>query len=167
MRNFPLAVIALVLLTASSSKPARADFDVEGTFLLGTGVDTGGEPHNPYLLQVGGQVELIINGFVVGGRATRAMSLSDLPADADIRSYGGDLGYEWEIAILHIGPRLGLGYLSTLHKDDFNSFYVEPGVVAEVEIGWFVVGGDLRYRIVTEDMDRNGLLVYAKIGLRF
>jgi hypothetical protein len=39
--------------------------------------------------------------------------------------------------------------------------------VAEVEIGWFVVGGDVRYRVVTADKDRNGLLVYGKIGLRF
>jgi hypothetical protein len=30
-----------------------------------------------------------------------------------------------------------------------------------------LVGGDVRYRVVTEDMDRNGLLVYGKIGLRF
>jgi hypothetical protein len=166
MRNSLLAVITLVLF-ASFSKPARADFDVEGTLLLGTGVDTGGAPHNPYLLQVGGQIELIINGFVIGGRATRAMSLSDLPANADIRAYGGDLGYEWEITLLHLGPRVGLGYLSTLHKDDFSSFYVEPGVVAEIELGWFAVGADLRYRVVTADMDRNGFLAYLKIGLRF
>jgi hypothetical protein len=161
-----LAALAL-LLAVGFSKPARADFDVEGTLLVGSGVDTGHDNGNVYALQIGGQLELIINGIVIGGRATRAFSTSDGPTALDLRAIGGDLGYEWEILLLHIGPRVGLGYISTLRKDEFSSFYVEPGVVAEVEIGWFAVGGDVRYRVVTEDMDRNGLLVYGKIGFRF
>lgn len=166
MRNHLLAVLALVF-AVGFSHPARADIDLEGTLLLGSGVDTGDQKGNTYALQIGGQVELIISGFVAGFRATRAISFRDGPAALDLRSIGGDLGWEWEIAMLHIGPRVGLGYVSTLRKDTFESFYVEPGAVAEVEIGWFVVGGDVRYRVVTKDMDRNGLLVYGKIGLRF
>jgi len=167
MRNHLIALLAVSLCVAVCA-PARADIDVEGTVLIGTGVDTGGEPHNPYALQVGGQVELILWGVVLGARATRALALSDeLSKDVDLRAIGGDLGYEWELWIFHIGPRLGLGYLSTVKKDLFSSFYVEPGVVGEIELGWFAVGADLRYRVVTEDMDRNGFLAYAKIGLRF
>lgn len=166
MRNQLLAVLAL-LVAVGLSEPARADFDVEGTLLLGTGVDTGHDNGNVYALQVGGQLELIINGFVLGGRATRAFSTSDGPKALDLRAIGGDLGYEWEIALLHIGPRLGMGQIRTLRKDEFSSFYIEPGAVVEVEIGWFAVGGDVRYRVVTGDMDRNGLLVYGKIGFRF
>ena len=106
-------------------------------------------------------------GFVGGVRATYALSSGDVPTRLDLRTFGGDIGYEWEIAMLHIGPRLGLGYLSTIKRKEFESFYFEPGVVAEVEIGWFVVGGDLRYRIVTERMNMNGVLLYGKIGFRF
>lgn len=156
----------IVLSLFGMSATARADVDLEGTFLIGSGVDTGKQPHNPYALQIGGALELIVNGFVIGARATRAISSGDVPARVDLRSFGGDLGYEWELAILHIGPRLGMGRVST-KNEDFASFYLEPGAVAEVELGWFVVGGDLRYRVVTKDVDRNGLLVYAKLGLRF
>jgi hypothetical protein len=166
MRNQMLAVFAL-LLALGFGKPARADFDIEGTLLVGSGADMKQDNGNVYALQVGGALELIINGIVVGGRATRAFSSSDQPTALDLRAIGGDLGYEWELWLLHIGPRVGLGYISTRRKDEFSSFYVEPGVVAEIEIGWFVAGADARYRVVTEDMDRNGFLVYGKIGLRF
>jgi hypothetical protein len=166
MRNHLLAALALVL-AVGFSVPARADIDLEGTLLVGSGFETGGDPGNSYAFQIGGQAELIINGFVGGFRATRAISFRDSPAALDLRSIGGDLGYEWELAFFHIGPRVGLGYVSTLRKDTFKSFYVEPGAVAEIELGWFVIGVDVRYRVVTGDMDRNGLLAYGKIGLRF
>lgn len=155
-----------MLLFLGLSATARADVDLEGAFLIGSGVDTGHDPHNPYALQIGGAIELTVSGFVIGARGTRAISSGDVPAKFDLRTVGGDLGFDWEIALLHIGPRVGLGRISTRNAD-FASFYIEPGAVAEVEIGWFVVGGDLRYRVVTSDMDRNGLLVYAKAGLRF
>jgi hypothetical protein len=118
------------------------------------------------MFQIGGALELIINGFVGGVRATRAITSGGVPRRVQLRSFGGDLGYEWELSILHLGPRLGLGRVSQI-DEKWSSFYLEPGAVAEVEIGWFVVGGDVRYRVVTADKDRNGLLVYGKIGLRF
>jgi hypothetical protein len=156
-----MAVFALGFSTS-----ARADIDLEATALIGSGVDTGNNPDNPYALQVGGAVELILSGYVLGVRATRAVSTGDTPSEFDFRSFGGDFGFEWEIALLHIGPRLGLGRVSTLNED-FSSFYLEPGGVAEVEVGWFVAGADIRYRVVTEEADANGLLAYAKLGLRF
>jgi hypothetical protein len=165
MRNHILLVVtALLVLGASAS--ARADIDIEGTFLLGTGVDTGSQPHNPYALQIGGAAELIISGWVAGFRGTRAVSSGDVPKELDLRTVGGDVGFEWELALLHLGPRFGVGRIST-KNGDWHSVYLEPGAVAEVEIGWFVAGADLRYRIVTEDKDANGLLLYAKVGLRF
>jgi hypothetical protein len=167
MRNLILIAATSLLLALGVGVPhARADIDIEGTLLLGSGVDTGRMPHNPYAFQFGGALELIVNGFVVGARATRAITSGGVPNRVHLRSFGGDLGYEWELSILHIGPRVGLGRVSQINEK-WSSFYVEPGAVAEVEIGWFVVGGDVRYRIVTSDMDRNGLLVYGKIGFRF
>lgn len=148
------------------SAPARADIDLEGTFLIGSGVDTGDNPDNPYALQIGGAAELILNGWVAGIRATRAVGSGDTPARLDLRTFGADLGWEWEIALLHIGPRLGLGRVST-RNEDFHEFYLEPGGVAEVEVGWFVAGADIRYRVVPDWKDANGLLAYAKLGLRF
>jgi hypothetical protein len=165
MRKYIL-LVASMLVVASASATARADIDVEGTFLLGSGVDTGSQPHNPYALQFGGAAELIVSGWVLGFRGTRAISSGDVEKGLDLRTVGGDLGFEWELSILHLGPRFGVGRVST-KNGDWHSVYLEPGAVAEVEIGWFVAGADLRYRIVTGDKDANGLLVYAKAGLRF
>lgn len=164
MRNYIL-LVATTLLVVGASASARADVDLEGTFLLGTGVDTGGQPHNPYALQIGGAAELIVSGWVLGFRGTRALSSDDEP-ELDLRTVGGDFGFEWELWLLHLGPRFGVGRVST-KNGDWASVYLEPGAVAEFEIGWFVAGVDLRYRIVTEDNDANGLLAYAKLGLRF
>jgi hypothetical protein len=159
-----VAGIALLVLGASAS--ARADVDLEGTLLLGSGVDTGDQPHNPYALQVGGAGELIISGWVAGFRATRAVSSGDVEKQFDLRTIGGDFGFEWELSLLHLGPRFGVGRVAT-KNGDWHAVYLEPGAVAEVEIGWFVAGGDLRYRIVTENHDLDGLLIYAKVGMRF
>jgi hypothetical protein len=167
MRNLVVIIATSLLLGLGVSLPkARADVDIAGSVLIGSGVDTGGEPHNPYAFQIGGTVELIINGFVLGARASRAITSGDVPRDLHLRAFGGDLGWEWELAILHIGPRVGMGRISQI-DEKFASFYIEPGGVAEVELGIFVLGGDVRYRFVTSDMDRNGLLIYGKLGLRF
>jgi hypothetical protein len=165
MRKYIL-LVASTLVVVGASATARADIDLEGAFLLGTGVDTGSQPHNPYALQFGGVAELIVSGWVLGFRGTRAISSGDVDKELDLRTVGGDLGFEWELSILHLGPRFGVGRVST-KNGDWASVYLEPGGVAEVEIGWFVAGADLRYRIVTEDNDANGLLLYAKAGLRF
>lgn len=165
MRNH-IVLAATALLVLGLSAPARADIDLEGTLLLGTGVDTGKNPNNPYALQLGGAGEVIISGWVLGVRATRALSSGDTPVGLDLRSFGGDFGFEWEILLLHLGPRFGGGRVSA-KNGDWHSAYLEPGAVAEVEVGWFVAGVDVRYRIVTKDKDANGLLAYAKVGLRF
>lgn len=165
MRNHIL-LLATALLVLGASGSARADIDLEGTFLIGSGVDTGDNPDNPYALQIGGAAELIVSGWVAGFRATRAVSSGDVSKELDLRTIGGDFGFEWELALLHLGPRFGVGRVST-KNGDWHSVYLEPGAVAEVEIGWLVAGADLRYRVVTESKDANGLLIYAKVGLRF
>lgn len=164
MRNLILAGVTLLFLSLGSV--ARADIDLSVAALIGSGVDTGDLPHNLYAFQVGGAAELIISGFVIGARATRAITSGDVPRAVQLRSIGGDLGYEWELSILHLGPRLGIGHVHQINGD-WKSLYIEPGAVAEVELGIFLIGGDVRYRFVTSDMDRAGLLAYGKIGLRF
>jgi len=67
---------------------------------------------------------------------------------------------------LHIGPRLGIGQVRE-HDDGLRAPYLEPGAVAEVEVGWFVVGADVRYRVAIKDNVASGLLVFGKLGLRF
>lgn len=166
MRNHLIALAAVGLVAGVSANAKALDVDIEGVALIGTGVDTGDQPGNPYGFQIGGAAELTINGFVGGIRATRAVDLDDDEYKLDLRSFGGDLGFDWEFALLHVSPRLGLGHVSALHGD-FKSFYLEPGGVVEVEVGWFVAGVDIRYRIVTDETDMNGLLAYARLGLRF
>jgi hypothetical protein len=164
MRKCLMLVLTLSWVALAGS--ARADFDLAGVALIGSGVDTGDEPHNPYAFQVGGELEMIINGFVVGGRVTRALTSGDVDRDFHLLAFGGDLGYEWELAIVHLGPRVAMGQVRQI-DGDFKSFYVEPGAVVDIELGWFLIGAELRYRFVTENMDRSGIMALARIGLRF
>jgi hypothetical protein len=168
-----LALTAVLFaLCLGFSSEARAEIDLEVAALIGTGVDTGDADNNPYALQLGAVGELTINNWVFGVRGTRSIDTSDEDCEIDCRdvkgigSFGGDLGYSWNILLLHIGPRLGLGYL--YEKDgDRSGGYFEPGAVAEVELLMFVVGADLRYRVAFGESDLNGFLAYARLGLRF
>jgi hypothetical protein len=172
--------IILPLLTclglAAVALPARADTDLAGAILIGSGVDTGDSENNPYQLQFGGAVELIVNGYVFGFRGIRTLGENiderceasgrcDLAVN-DLRSMGGDLGYEWEVLVLHIGPRLGIGRVREVDVG-FKAPYLDPGGVAEVELGPFLAGVDVRYRFALGEPALSGLLAYAKIGLRF
>jgi hypothetical protein len=174
-----IVMLAFAAGLVAWSVPAQADVDIEGVLLLGTGVDTGDANNNPYALQFGGAAELTVAGYVIGVRATRSVATGGdslpiandsqnnrSPYVKDLRAFGVDLGIDWELAILHLSPRLGIGHLS--EKDgDRVAAYVEPGGVAEVELGWFVAGVDLRYRFAIKESDANGFLAYARAGLRF
>src|SRR5690606_11052974 len=73
MRN-PILPFVRFLSVAALALPARAsDGDLSGAILIGSGVDTGDGDNNPYQLQFGGTVELIINGYVFGFRGVRTL----------------------------------------------------------------------------------------------
>lgn len=175
MRNILLVLGACVMLSAVA-RPARADSDLSGGLLVGSGVDTRDSDNNPYQLQIGGWVELIYNNYVLGFRGLRTLGEKvedgcrrtggcDVVVD-DLRSMGADLGYEWTIAILHIGPRLGIGRVREVDAGR-RAPYLDPGAVAEIELGPFLAGVDVRYRFALGDSELDGMLAYAKIGLRF
>ena len=171
-----LGALAAMTLVAAFGSQARADVDLEGVLLLGTGVDTGKAPNNPYAMQFGGALELTVSGFVAGVRATRSVA-TDKACDLlntdecdkrvrDLRTVGLDLGMDWELSLLHVSPRFGFGYLNEKDGDRAGT-YLEPGGVAEVELGWFVAGADLRYRFAIREAEANGFLAYLRAGLRF
>ena len=152
--------------------PARADVAVGGGALIGTGVDTGEANNNPYRLQLGGYGELEIDSLVLGVRGTR--SLKSAPESCieacrdvkDLRTIGGDVGFEWKLLILRLGPHLGIGYLKEKDGDRVGAYF-EPGAVLNIAILMFNVGAELRYRAVTGDgKDANAFLAYLKLGLR-
>jgi hypothetical protein len=84
----------------------------------------------------------------------------------DLRTLGGDVGFEWDLVFLHIGPRLGFGYIKERNGDRVTG-YLEPGAVAEVQLAMLAVGVDLRYRVAVKENDLNAFLAYARVGLRF
>jgi hypothetical protein len=154
--------------------PARADVDLALGALIGSGTSTGDGDHNLYALQYGGFVELIVGGYVMGFRALRARATgpyptspgSDVLINDHVRAWGGDLGYEWELLMLHLGPRLGIGRV-TMDALDLDALYLDPGGVAEIELGPFLGGVDIRYRVAIGEPELSGLLAYARLGLRF
>lgn len=169
------AIVAALAFGCVFSAPARADIDLAAVALVGTGIDTGDAENNPYALQLGAAGELSINHFVLGVRGTRSLGSDeeDCPPSAACRnvkgvaSFGGDLGYEWDLLLLHIGPRFGFGYLRERSGEKVQGGYIEPGAVAEVQLLMFVLGVDLRYRVAIKESDLNGFLAYARLGLRF
>lgn len=180
MRKIIPFFAVLLCLTAFVHKAGASDTDLTLAALVGSGVDTGDGDNNPYQLQFGGTIELIIDGYVVGFRGVRTLGSKaqdicrsstrdraecDLVVN-DLRSMGADLGYEWELAILHIGPRLGIGRVRERNSGT-RAPYFDPGGVAEVEIGPFLGGVDIRYRFAPGDRHLDGLLAFAKLGVRF
>jgi hypothetical protein len=172
MRNTLLPLL-LCLGFVAVAVPARAsDTDLGGGVLVGSGVDTGDGDNNPYQLQFGGFVELSINGYVMGFRGLRTLaSESDCGPTGchvvpDLRSMGGDFGFEWDLLMLHIGPRLGVGRVRVIDNDT-HAPYFDPGGVLDVELGPFLAGVDIRYRFAVGQPDLGGLLAYARLGLRF
>lgn len=166
--------LVLLLLCLSWGQSARADsvaLAVVG--LLGTGVDTGDVDNNPYALQLGAAADLIAASYVIGFRYTRSIGTKvdcvgpDCRSVDDIRTIGADLGWEWQLAkVLHLSPRFGVGQVRE-RGDGLRAPYIEPGGVAEVQLGIVVVGADLRYRVAIKDTVANGFLAHARFGLRF
>jgi hypothetical protein len=171
MRNIIASLLTCLALVAVAVPARASDTDLAGGLLVGSGVDTGDSENNPYQLQFGGFVELIINGYVFGFRGLRTIG-SDCDDNRlcqhvnDLRSMGGDFGFEWDLLMLHIGPRIGIGRLRELDAG-VRAPYLDPGGVAEVELGPFLAGVDVRYRFALGEPGLDGLLAYAKLGLRF
>ncbi len=163
--------LALFTLCLSIPAAASADIDLAVVALVGSGVDTGDAENNPYQLQLGAAGELTINGFVIGVRGTRSRGSDSNCAGKcvlvdDLRSIGGDLGFDWQFVLLHVGPRLGIGRLKE-RDGAIVAAYLEPGGVAEVELLMFTLGAEVRYRVAVKEPDANGLLAYLRLGLRF
>jgi hypothetical protein len=162
-------VVALAL-----AMPASADVGLGGGALIGTGVDTGDANNNPYRLQIGGYGELDIGNLLIGVRGTRSVK-SDPDCGGvercrdvrDLRTIGGDLGYIWHLPLLHLGPRLGIGYLNEKDGDNVGAYF-EPGASLDVHLLLFNIGAEIRYRFVTgTDGDLNAFLAYLRLGLHF
>lgn len=166
MRSY-MSLLGLLVTLCLFSTTARADVDLQAVGFIGSGVDTGNADNNPYALQLGAAAELIAAGYVLGVRGTRSIGTDTETGRKvdDLRTIGADLGFEWGIPILKISPRLGIGQVRE-RNDGLRAPYLEPGGVAEVVLGIFVAGVDLRYRVAINDRVANGFLAYARIGLR-
>ncbi len=164
------AFFGACLSIPAASSAQLPDIAVVG--LVGSGVDSGDADNNPYLLQLGAAAELTFLGYVVGVRGTRSLgssadcATSSCTVVKDLRTFGADLGFDWEFALLHVSPRLGVGRL-TERDGDIAAIYLEPGAVADIEILLLTLGAELRYRVAIKEPDANGLLAYLRVGLRF
>jgi hypothetical protein len=151
--------------------PSAHALDLEGVLLVGTGVNTGDSKNNPYALQIGGAGELTVAGWVVGVRGTRSFGTNEECVDCinvkDLRTIGGDFGWDWEVLLLHISPRLGFGYIKERTGDERVTGYLEPGAVVEAEVALFVAGLDVRYRYAVKEDELSGVIGYVRAGLRF
>lgn len=174
--KYQLALASLSFVVALAlSNLARADVGLGGGALIGTGIETGDADNNPYKLQLGAYGELTINNFLLGVRGTRSVK-SDPDcrgasggncADVnDLRTIGGDVGYIWHLPLIHLGPRLGIGYLKEKDGERVGAYF-EPGASLDIHLLLFNVGVEARYRFVTSTPEANGFLAYLRLGLQF
>jgi hypothetical protein len=165
-----LALFLAILCGAFVLAPSAHALDLEGVLLVGTGVNSGKSDNNPYALQFGGAGELTVSGWVFGVRGTRSLGTNKDCPDCvnvkDLRTIGGDFGWDYEFLLLHISPRLGFGYINEKDGDRVTG-YLEPGGVVEAEVAVFVAGLDVRYRWAVDEKDLSGVVGYARVGLRF
>jgi hypothetical protein len=164
-------LMAPLLVVAVSGRAQAADVDFAILGLVGSGVDSGDAANNPYVLQLGAAGELTINGFLFGIRGTRSIgSRVDCSTPCrqvdDLRTFGADLGFDWELLMLHLSPRFGIGRLKERDGDNVAA-YLEPGAVVDLELGLLALGAELRYRVAIDTPDASGLLAYLRAGLRF
>ena len=173
MKHHLVLAIGISLAALALSAPARADIGIGGGALIGTGTNIGGHAeNNPYKLQVGGYGELDIGNILIGIRGTRSLGsdparCSDRCRDVkDLRTFGGDLGYIWHLPVIHLGPRLGIGYLDEPDGRSRVGAYFEPGFSLDAKLLLFNVGAEIRYRAVAGASDANGFIAYLRLGLR-
>jgi len=165
MRHTSSVLLLVALFVVCPTHASALDLSLLAS--LGTGKSAGPDGENLYAGNVGGAVEFMHEGFVVSFRGIRSFASGGVPGGANLVSLGGDAGYEWTfLSLLHLSPRVGLGQLRT-RDADVKQLYVEPTVVLDVQVGWFVVGADVRYRVGTRYSDASGLLANARIGWRF
>jgi hypothetical protein len=173
MKHHLALVVGLFVAALAISAPARADVGIGGGALIGTGTNLGGHAeNNPYKLQVGGYGELDLGNFLIGIRGTRSLGSDPARCDTrkcrdvdDLRTIGGDFGYIWHLPVLHLGPRLGIGYLDEPNGDRVGAYF-EPGFSLDAKLLLFNVGGEIRYRVVANAPDANGFIAYLRLGLR-
>lgn len=165
------AVLTAVALAAPSA--AHADLpDVEAGILGGTGVGSKADG-SPYKIVLGAEAALIVASVYVGVRYLHTWSelpdvcTTDCQRVGDLNSLGVDLGYDLELWLLHLSPRLGIGWTADTGADDtVRNAYLDPGAAAAIEVGWFLVGIDVRYRVVIGASEGNSGIALGKIGLR-
>ena len=175
-QSSPLASAALLTAALFITLPnsASADLpDLELGVLGGTGIGSSSDDGSPYRIILGAEAAVIVSNYVVGARYLRTWAevpeaCVDCERIGDLTSLGLDLGYEWELAMLHLGPRLGVGWMWDSGADDaVKDIYLDPGAALDVQIALFVVGVDVRYRVVPSQSSANSGIALAKLGLRF
>jgi hypothetical protein len=155
------AALAAAATTSSIPRDAHAlgPVDLELGAKAGGGTNPFGSAPNPLGFGIGGRGGLSFFGlyagvdvmYYVGGSTkieppgpggTGAISFTE-----HTLMYGGDLGYNFKIALLTLRPLLGIGNFTVSHSGDGTSgnasnLYLEPGLTALVTLGIMYVGAD-------------------------
>jgi hypothetical protein len=149
--------VAVTLAVASSPKDAHAIGPVD----IEAGVKVGGATNpihtsdvNPLGFGIGGRAGIAVFGLYFGANVMDYVGNGDhLGGIYHSVEAGGEIGYGIKIPLITIRPQVGLGnitFMDTLPlTNNWNSFYVEPGVTILLRLGILFVAGDANALIIT------------------
>jgi hypothetical protein len=153
-----------------------------GTNLFGSSQEHGAYDFNPMGFGVGARGGVTVSAFYVGLSAVYYVGSTSPSLEGSLSShsllYGLEAGYGFKLlGRLTIRPQLGIGNFDL--SDTFaggNFLYLEPGVVAFVELGWLYAGADANALVLPAAPDMSGgpgnvvdigFTAHGQVGVRF
>ncbi|MGO8998057.1 MAG: hypothetical protein ACLQVI_32460 [Polyangiaceae bacterium] len=156
-----IGALLVTLTIALSSREAHAlgPVGIEVGLRVGDGTNPSGNNSgvNPFGVGFGGRAGITLFNIYAGVDIMDYIGSGDgLGGTYHALQYGGTIGYGIGISVLTIRPQIGLGNisLSGSSSPDYpsaSSFYLEPGALAMITIGWFFFGADINALFITSE----------------
>jgi hypothetical protein len=176
------AAAALAVAIAPKDAHALGPIGIEVGAVAGAGTTPGGYTTNPLGFGIGGRAGVSLFSLYGGLRIMDYLGGGDgVGGTFHALQYGGEVGYSIKLLdIFTIRPQVGLGNVtfseSTLNTSN-GSFYLEPGVLAQITLGLIYVGADANALIITNAPGASALssststesafTVHGQVGLSF
>ena len=160
-----LKLIGALLVTLSiglSSREAHAlgPVGIEVGLRVGDGTNPSGNNSgvNPFGVGLGGRAGITLFNIYAGVDIMDYLGSGDTYGGIyHAMQYGGTVGYGIKISVLTIRPQIGLGNISLSGSNNpadypsSSTFYLEPGALAMITIGWLYFGADINALFITTE----------------
>jgi len=182
MRILPTLLLAssavAIVLSNAGSASALGPVDIEVAARGGVSSSPTGDSPNPTGVGIGGRAGVSVIGLYGGGSVMYYFGHKATNADGTSFSvhtlmYGLEGGYSIGVPLFTIRPQVGIGNFSVTGScsscgGSSNNLYVEPGVVALLTLGTFLLGADVDLLYVPNFTDPQVAVVgNLQAGIKF